>query len=235
MKIFHNFDTQLKKKDYLWAVNSVWKNKVILVERSFYYWLLKWIFPLTISMIINILVIISFFRFLDNNLIPLAWIILFIWAFLFMWWLMIIINHYIKYKLDFSIITSDEIITHSQKGIFNRKYKNIPSKKIRSIQSQHTWFWWNLLNYGSITLLIDGGLGAVGDEKDGSGSGKVVFTYVYKPNFTRRQIMGLCFHNKTLDDKCMTSEALLEEMIKTKKETNKENLKDWKKWNSGKK
>jgi len=213
MKIFHNFDTKLKKKDYIWSVNRVGKNKVILVERSIYYWILKWIIPLIVIILMNIWIFILFMYLIENDLSPLAWIILFIWLFILLWWLIRVMNHYINYKLDFSIITSEEIITHSQKWFFKRNYKNIPSKKMRSIQSQHSGIWWNLLNYGTITLLIDGGMWAISDAEDGSGSGKIVFTYVYKPNFTRRKIMWLCIHNKTLDDECMTDEKHLEEMI----------------------
>jgi len=97
MKIFHNFDTNLKKKDYLWSINRVGKNKVILVERSFYYWLLKWLIPLMFCIIINIWVFILFMRLLDSGLGILAWFILFIWLFILIWWLFKILNYYINY------------------------------------------------------------------------------------------------------------------------------------------
>lgn len=223
MKLFHNFDTELKQKDYRGAINRVGKNKVILVERSFYYWLLKGLIPLLLCIIINIWVFILFIYLLDKGFTSFAWFIIFIWLFVLLWWLIRIMNYYINYKLDFSIITSEEIITHSQKGFFKRNYKNMPSSKIRSIQSQHSGVWGNLLNYGSITLLIDGGMWAIGDAADGSGSGKIIFTYVYKPNFTRREIMDLCVHNKTLDDECMINEKLKEKKLWEVGEKNKKN------------
>ena len=200
MKILHNFDTKLLEKDYKWCVQRFWKDKVLVIQRSRYYWILKWLIPFLLLLIFTFLSLWAFSK-LKQDVAPIAYIILFVWLIIFIFWIHRIYRVYLDYKMDFTIITPEEIISHKQKGIFKRNYKVTPAKQIRSIQSRHTGFWWNLMNFGVVTFLIDwSATNESESDVDRHWAGKIQLTYVSKPNKKRRLIMWLCLYNKSLSE-----------------------------------
>jgi hypothetical protein len=178
MRIFNNFDTELKKNEYEWAVKIYWKDKVFLIQRYVAFWIIRWIIPFILIFIINIgLFMLLFFL---ESVKPL---------FDVLFWILIIIdiiilykffNLYLDYKFDYTLVTPYGIVTHKQKGLFYSKVKDLPTSKIRSTQLYRSWILWNIFSYWVIEILTDGWLW---DENDDGSSqaGKTKLSYVYNP------------------------------------------------------
>ncbi len=202
MKIFHSFDTKLKEKEYKKAVFIFWKDKILMISRCFAFIFFNWILPFFAWIIFASFSIILYF-YTKSFYEPLAVL------FLIIWWLFTIYLFYkfylifLNYKFDFCIITPEELITHKQKWIFKSSYKNIPVEKIKSVQSRHKWFFWNIFNFWNITILTDWWIAAEKDEMediDSSWAWIIRLTSVHRPNKTKKKILLLCIHKWKLSD-----------------------------------
>lgn len=196
MKIFNDFDSEGKQKEYKFVSDKFWEENVMLVERSIAYWIMKWIIPGTIvGLIWSFFMYIAFLLKADYNIISwtLTWItIVFIVAFINH-----LINIYLDYKFDYMIVTQRWIYTYKQIWFFNSKNKELPANKIRSIESQRFWILWNIFWYGTIVIVTDGSM----TEKDENWSHigwKTKITYVSKPKKITKKIMELCLTHEKL-------------------------------------
>ncbi len=104
--------------------------------------------------------------------------------------------------MDFCLVTPEEIMTYKQKWILKSSFKNIPINKLKSIQSKHNWIIWNILNFGNITILTDGWLGAANDKDpdDESWAWMIKLTYVHRPNRTKEKISTISIHEWSIND-----------------------------------
>lgn len=190
MRIFNNFDTQLKSKEYKEAVNNHWKENVILVERYISYWIFKWIFP-----IIRFLVWMSVFLYLTYLAFSMnatfGWVMISVAIISSLFFLYYLMNTYIEYKMDFTIITKDWINTYKQMWIFNSQFKNLPSSKIRSIQASREWVFGNIFGYWYVEFLTDWSLSSL-DKTWRHQAGKTKLKHVSKPNDLRKKVNNLC-------------------------------------------
>lgn len=193
MKILNNFDTQLKNTEYQEAVKRHWDYNVILIQRCIFYWLVKWVLPLFLYVIVILLLNYFVFDFVQDMSEWLFNVFKFI-----VWFGSIILFYYIyrifiDYKMDFTIVTPEEIITYKQNWILRSIYKNLPAKKIRSTKSYTKGLLWNIFGYGSIKFITDGSAEVIEEwGKTKYGSGKLSLTYVRRPNRTRKAITELC-------------------------------------------
>lgn len=202
MKIFNSFDTKLKKKEFNKAVFVFSENKVMMISRCFAFWLFNWIFPFIIWVWFSVISIVLY-NYTKDFYEPLAVLFLIIW-----WVFLLYLVHkffiiFLNYKFDFTLATPEELVTHKQKWIFKSNYKNIPVEKIRSIQSRHDWFLWNIFNYWVITILTDWWIAAAEDaiqDIDSSWAWIIRLTYVHRPNKTKKKILLLCIHKWCLQD-----------------------------------
>lgn len=192
MKILNNFDTELKNEEYRDAVSKFWENNVILIQRYLSYWIIRWLIPIFIFICASFL----FAGLLYSNLESLSFlfhVFLWIWIILSVMFVYRTIRIFIDYKMDFSIITRDEILTHKQNWIFSSRYKNFPTFQLKSVYSRRKWILGNIFWYWEIIFTTDAGHEDHNAPwEDSSGSGKIVMTYVYKPNETRKRIVELC-------------------------------------------
>lgn len=190
MRIFNNFDTELKSKEYREAVNSHWKENVILVERYISYWIFKGILP-TIRFLIGISIYSYwvFYAFSMNS--TFGFVLLTIAIISSLFFLYYLLNTYIEYKMDFTIITKDWINTYKQMWIFNSQFKNLPSSKIRSIQASREWIFWNIFGYWYVEFLTDGSLSSL-DKTWRHQAWKTKLKHVSKPNDLRKKVNNLC-------------------------------------------
>lgn len=191
MRIFNNFDTKLKDHEYKEALQTYWKDNVLLIQRHISYWIIRWIIPFMIYCIISIITLYFNYYYLYDSLEILFWIILGIWIISSIIFLYRTIRIYIDFTMDFTIVTPTEILTHKQFWILNSDYKNFPAKKIRSVSSAREGFLWNIFWYWHILFLTDG---SVWDKNEWwrHWPWKILLTYVYRPNETRKKIMLLC-------------------------------------------
>lgn len=190
MRIFNNFDTELKSKEYKEAVNTHWKENVILVERYISYWIFKWILP-----IIRFSIWMSIYSYWVFNSFSMSttfgWILLSIGVIGCMFFLYYLLNTYIEYKMDFTIITKDWINTYKQMWIFNSQFKNLPSSKIRSIQASRQGIFGNIFWYWYVEFLTDGSLSSL-DKTWRHQAWKTKLKHVSKPNELRKRVNNLC-------------------------------------------
>lgn len=188
MKIFNNFDTNLKKNEYNEAVNIYWDCNVLLVQRYITFWIFKWLLWLFFVIIINVLIIWGLYWGIENF--SLRNIFLWVLIILDLIYLYKLLNLYIDYKFDFTLVTPKWIITFKQKWIFDSKLKELPASQVRSVQSYRKWLIWNILSYWSIEIITDWWLGS--DNNDGSSqAGKTKLTYVRHPNAIRKKIFNI--------------------------------------------
>lgn len=197
MKILNNFDTELKKHEYDDAVKTFWKDNVLLIQRYVAYWIIKGIIPIAIYVIVSIIILYLLFTYIFEQLDTLFWFCFWVWCLGSLIFLYNMLMKYIDYTMDFTIITPNEILTHKQYWIINSDYKNFPAKNIRSISSGREGFLWNVFWYGHILFLTDW---SVVDKTDSwrHWPWKILLTYVYRPNETRKKIMNLCIWDENM-------------------------------------
>ena len=190
MKILNNFDTQLKKNEFREAIKQFWKNNVILVERYIFFWILKWVLPFFIA---TCFLIGTFFLSYYLLYTYKTWFFISIWVMLtlYIFPLWKLTATLIEYKLDFSVVTPDEIITHKQTWIFISKFKNLPTKKIRSLSSARSGILWNIFSFWYIEFMTDWSAEASSDGFS-HWAWKIRFTCVHNPNEIRKKIVNLC-------------------------------------------
>lgn len=197
MKIFNNFDTELKSNEFKEAIEHHWYDSVILVIRSKYYWIMKWILPILWGIVANF-IIIYLATFLKGFwLEEFYWIIVGLLGIANLIFFYYLINTYINYKMDFTIVTRDWISTYKQKWFFKNSVKNLPASNVRSVQSKRVWITWNIFGYWYILLVTDGSV-ASNEEDESKWAWVVKLTYVDRPNLMRKRILDLCLWNNEI-------------------------------------
>lgn len=133
MKILSNFDTQFCHKTYHQKIEEVGVENTLLILRSKYYFFFKVFFPF-FFLIFILTAMILFLQYVNAH-IGIMSILCCVW-FLVFWFR--VFRKFLKYKYDFTIVTPRGVVTYQQKGILNNRMKEIPSKRIKSIQISRT-------------------------------------------------------------------------------------------------
>ena len=194
MKIFNDFDTKGQEKEHQSAIDKYWKDNVIVINRTIAYWIMKWIIPCIIYISIAVfLLYISIVPLAEYSII--SWILIWIVTVFTLGFINFIVNIYIDYKLDYTIITKAWIFTYKQIWFFNSKSKDLPANKIRSIEAQRFWILGNIFWFGNIVIVTDGWM----LEKDENWShiwGKSKITYISRPQKATKKIIALCLADR---------------------------------------
>lgn len=199
MKIFSNFDTELKGTEYQESIQKYWQKSVLQITRSNYYWIIRWTLPFILFLILSIGVFFLIYKLYSFWEI-LSYIILWIWSISLLIIFNYIFNIYLHYKYDFTIVNPDEIITYAQIGLFNSSYKSFPIKKIRSIRSFRSGILWNIFGFWELIFMSDGSAELLPWQTwEKYWSWKMTLTFVKKPNQLKKLIMEICnewsYHN----------------------------------------
>ncbi|MFK7780042.1 MAG: hypothetical protein QM490_02745 [Candidatus Gracilibacteria bacterium] len=190
MRIFNNFDTELKDKEYDYAMQKHGNKNIILIQRTLAYWIVNGIIPFLIFTTIVILFFVMHMKFIQQNGL-LSYVLIGVLVLLALSILRYLVNIYLEYKFDFTIISREGISTFKQLGFFNSKNKDLPSSKIRSISSARHGLFGNIFGYGNIEIITDGAL-STKDEEGLHLGGKMIMTYVKYPNILRKDIIEIC-------------------------------------------
>jgi len=194
MKIFNDFDSKWKENEYNDAVSKYWKENVMLIERSFAFWVMRWIFPsLLYTAIAVFLWYIAIVLLADYTII--SWTLVWIIMLFLLLFLNYLVRTYLDYKFDFTLVTKWWVYTFKQIGFFNSKNKDLPANKIRSIESQRFWILWNIFWYWNIVIVTDGSM----HEKDENGRHiwwKTKITYISNSKQVTKNIMELCLSDR---------------------------------------
>lgn len=187
MKIFNNFDSEIVEKELQEAISSHGEDNVILCTRYVAFWILKWIIPFVLILILNV-VSIYWVSQIETSFIAhvLYWII----VILDLIYLYKLFNLRLDYTYDHTIITPEAITTYKQKWILDSKLKELPTAQIKSTQSYRSWMLWNIFSYWVIEILTDWAMWD--SEKDWSSqAGKTKLSYVHHPTMVRKKIMQI--------------------------------------------
>lgn len=187
MKILSNFDTKfldkvLEKKRKMFS-----QEQILIIRRSKYH--LFFVVLLNLLFYALLLCVMHIF-FLYIKVPP----IFFIWGIIV--WLIVVwyrvVHKLLKYKYDFTIVTPKWVMTFKQKWILNSVSKEIPSRRIISIEVSRATFLWNIFWYWHVDIVSDQSEHAHFWE-DNEVSSVITMTYVDDAYEMKEKISDLCF------------------------------------------
>lgn len=152
MRIFSNFDTNLRQNKSLEYQQEYGADNVSCFGRSMLYRWLKVFFP-TIFLIAGSVFLVMLFtgRFGQNYFVTVLIIILIFDGMAFI----PIIGKYIDYKLDFVIVIPGCVMMYDQLGIFKRNVVTISSFSIKTISIKKEKFLYSVFDNGDIIVLSE--------------------------------------------------------------------------------
>lgn len=185
MKIFNNFDTTFCETIFAKKVKEYWDDNVFVVKRSKFFWFFHGLFPL---IFIILLVLFWMFILFKYNLSEIYVYGFLIFSFIVLW--KVVLNKYLRYKFDFTIIDPKWIFTYKQDWFLNSSFKEISSNNIKSIQVVNNSIFGNIFWYGSIEIISDL-IKEVNHDEDMSG---IISLDFVNSNYTvKEKISKICF------------------------------------------
>lgn len=176
MRIFSNFDTNIRSKCYEENATKFGRDRVLCFWRSRLYWFIKIFFPLLFLFLLCAWIIAIFYYVFDGDYLLFFSLATFVLSLFF---LIPIIGKWIDYKLDFIVVTPDFLIMYDQAGIFNKKVITLNEKSIKTISIERRWFLYSIFNNWDIIFLAEGDVTEHGDVK---------LKWIPKPEKRRDQI-----------------------------------------------
>lgn len=179
MKIFSAFDTKFKNNSLLEQQQKYGYEKVHLLEKSHFFLLKQIIIPFIIIIIVTL---IWWYISIEHFKIS-SWMTIWIMCFIFIVWLLyaMLFKHYIDYKMDYCIITPEEIILTEQSWIFNRWIRTLDTAKIKSISIQKKSIIHSLFNNWDIVFMSDG------DDK----LWEIILEYIHNPEWQKSILQNI--------------------------------------------
>ena len=156
MKILSNFDTQAPLEAYQKALAHYGADKVIFLRRHKVYLTFFVVLP---AVLIGLVIIASFFvwQYIAGIFSPLVGnIFTAFFSLLALLVLARVVLNYIKYFLDYTIVTPRLITSYNQTGFFKREIRTIDTDKIKTITVSGRTFIQSLFNFGTIVFLSEG-------------------------------------------------------------------------------
>lgn len=153
MKIFSNFDTQIRTKTFEEYAASYGRENVLCFWRSRLYFFIKIFFPLIFILALCFGIVGVLYYIFDGDYLLFFSIATFVLSLFF---LIPIIGKWIDYKLDFIVVTPDFLIMYDQEGIFNKRVITVNEKSIKTISIERRWFLYSLFNNWDIIFLAEG-------------------------------------------------------------------------------
>lgn len=179
MKLFSSFDTSYKKQ-YVAKKQKVYgAEKVHVLKRSKFFLMFYGIIPMILVTLASGVLGYICHYYMG---IPLSWsvgIAIFTWIIGTIYYN--IIRHIIDYKMDYCIITPDEIISADQTWLFKRQIRTLDAIKIKSISVKRLNTMNSIFNNGMIVFMSDG------DEK----LWEISMSYVYNPEMHKTIIVDI--------------------------------------------
>lgn len=185
MKFLSNFDTNLEHEVYSKYVWLYGKENVFVIHRAKIFWILYCVFPVLIIWII--LLILGFFMWLDSwdtsldNLKSVLMGILMLIVVVVWWWK--VFKRYLDYKMDFCIVTIQEIASYNQTWLLTRTSRTIDADKIKTVSVSNTsGLFKSIFNYGDLIFLSEG---------DQAGGWDIHLNFVHDVNHTKNKVRSL--------------------------------------------
>lgn len=179
MKIFSSFDTS-HKKNYLEKKQKIyWPDKVHILEKSKFFLVMYGIIPAIFIVISSIVLGYVSHQYMWLSLLRSSWIGIFTLIIGLLYHN--IIGRIIDYKMDYCIITPDEVIFAEQKGLFQRNIRTLDAIKIKSISVKRKNSFNSIFNNGMMIFMSDG------DEK----MWEISITYIHNPEYHKNIVVNI--------------------------------------------
>ncbi len=176
MKIFSNFDTKLKRREFDKRTKVYWAEEVLLLSKSKLFRSLRIDSPFFTHMI-GIIVMLFFF----NER---------VWREGVLWWALPlvvistlfvapkILKHLMDYHMDFIIITPKQLLRYDQEGILRRDVITINVNSIKTVSVRKKWLLYSVFNNWDIVFLSEGDVD----------HGEILLEYIHKPEDMKHRI-----------------------------------------------
>lgn len=184
MKILSNFDTSLEHEVVSKYVKLYGKENVFCIHRSKIFRLSYCLIP-SIGMIFLIVILMLLFSFdswdVSLNSIKSIIIVCMIAGIVFAWWRKIL-KRYFDYKMDFTVITPEEIAAYNQTWFLTRSSRTIDADKIKTVSVNTSGIRKSLFNFWDIIFL---------SEWDQEWEWDIKLSFVYNVNTTKNKVREL--------------------------------------------
>lgn len=176
MKIFSNFDTKHKFRQFEEKKQEYWASNVFLLSKSKLFRFLSVDMPFGLWVAASLFLLWVFNAWLGKNgvlygALPLMFITLIAIA-------PKTIKHIIDYNMDFIIITPKTLYRYDQEGLIKRDIITINTHSIKSVTVRKWWWLYSIFDNWDIIFLTEG---------DAS-FGEITLTYIKDPERERSRI-----------------------------------------------
>ena len=178
MKIFSNFDTNRKEEAYQEAIDKFWEDRVLVLRKSWLFFIEKVFLPIFSWTIILALLLYGFY-FVGHSRGSIWYFIFIIWVIAYLILISPNIKYYLDYKMGFSLVTPMFLTRYNQSGFFKRDIKSSSVKNIKTISIQKDSFWYNLFDNWDLIFL---------SEWDRADQGEITLHYIHDPEDKRKLI-----------------------------------------------
>lgn len=184
MKILNNFDTELEKHTVWKYIEMYWEENILVIHRSKTFRLFTVFFPFLLWIgSLTWAIIFWLWDFQDVTWSNIAWVIaliVFLWVFV-MWGS--ILKQYLDYKMDFCIVTPNEVAMYNQSWIFKRNSRVIDADKIKTVSVDTSWIIKSIFNFWNLIFLSEG--------DPSMWTGDISLNYVHAANDTKNKVREL--------------------------------------------
>jgi uncharacterized membrane protein YdbT with pleckstrin-like domain len=184
MKFLSNFDTELQSQVVHKYVEMYGKESVFCIHRAKIFWVFYCFIPtLALAILVTFLILLFGIDTGDGSLNALKNVLVILAiAFVIFAGGMKILKKYFDYKMDFCVITPQEIASYNQSGILRRNSRTIDADKIKTVTVDWSGFVKSFFNFGDIRFLSEG---------DTAEGGDITLHFVFDPNETKNKVRNL--------------------------------------------
>ncbi len=177
MRIFSNFDTNLRQKTFMEYQSKYGVENVLCFWRSKLYRAYKFFLPFLLLVVLSILALIFFYRRLGGDY---FWYVVTGVIIIFFVFFFPAIGKYIDYKMDFIIVIPNSIIMYDQWGLFKRNVVTISAQSVKSISVKKESLLYSIFDNGDLIILT---------EWDIEQNGEIKLRWVPRPEKRRNQMV----------------------------------------------
>lgn len=184
MKIFSNFDTKRKVDAYAEMVEKYGTENVLVLNKSFLFFIVKVLFPVIWGFIAVFLLRAIIFFSMDGMVeVQIIFSVFMVLLYGFLLTISSVVKYYIDYRMDFSIVTPEYLTRYNQTGFLKRDVKSSYLRNIKTISVIKNKFIYNIFNNGDLIFVSD----SVRSWWKGD-SGEIILHYIQNPEEKRKKI-----------------------------------------------
>ncbi|MFA7284402.1 MAG: hypothetical protein WC004_01090 [Candidatus Absconditabacterales bacterium] len=184
MKFLANFDTELETRVVQKYIELYGKDNILCIHRAKIFWVFKCLLPgIAMLALLLVAILIGSRDSGDETLNGIKSLLSFIFGAIVIFVGGVkLLKKYFDYKMDFCVVTPQEVVAYNQTGLLNRSSRTIDADKIKTVTDDGAGFLQSLFNYGGITFLSEG---------DQAGGGDIRLYYVQDVNTTKNIVRNL--------------------------------------------